>query len=313
MLTRLTDRIWIVKGGKNGRYPYSHSLYIRDGGGVLVDAGSDPAEIERLRTEDGISTVVMTHYHEDHFTFLSRLPDAEVWASAPTPRPSNRSKPCSPCTAAWERMGTPSTGSCSREIPLRPQEGRPPGGRRGGAPLRENAGGRRGRPRPLAGPPVPPFPRRGDPLPRGLRPDGVRPVVRGRAVRDRGFPPLRPPPGGDRGGPVRGLPRGAGPPGPDRGKVEEYLSAIDRRDEALRESSREPRTRAEIIARRLIYGPGRLVVARLRRVVAPLEAPRGDDPPRGGGPPRRRLRPRVAPKERPGPGERLPTTRRRCR
>ncbi len=82
MITRLTDKIWIVEGGKNGRYPYAHSLYVADGGGILVDAGSDPVEIERLRTENGIAAVVMTHYHEDHFTFLPRLPDTPVWSSA---------------------------------------------------------------------------------------------------------------------------------------------------------------------------------------------------------------------------------------
>src|SRR5512140_3190197 len=82
MITRLTDRIWVVEGGKNGRYPYAHSLYIADGGGILVDAGSDPAEIERLRTSSGIAAVVMTHYHEDHFTYLSRLPATPVWSSA---------------------------------------------------------------------------------------------------------------------------------------------------------------------------------------------------------------------------------------
>jgi glyoxylase-like metal-dependent hydrolase (beta-lactamase superfamily II) len=82
MITPLTEKIGIIQGGKNGTYPYAHSLYIADGGGILVDAGSDPAEIERLRKEEGIVAVVMTHYHEDHFTFLSRLPDTPVWSSA---------------------------------------------------------------------------------------------------------------------------------------------------------------------------------------------------------------------------------------
>jgi glyoxylase-like metal-dependent hydrolase (beta-lactamase superfamily II) len=81
LITRLTDKIWIVHGLKNGNYPYSHSLYIKDGG-VLIDAGSDPEEIDRLREGEGIETVVMTHYHEDHFTYLSRMPQAQVWASA---------------------------------------------------------------------------------------------------------------------------------------------------------------------------------------------------------------------------------------
>ncbi|HEX2719805.1 MAG TPA: MBL fold metallo-hydrolase, partial [Candidatus Deferrimicrobium sp.] len=82
MIHRLTDRIRVVEGGKDGRYPYAHSLYVADGGGILVDAGSDPVEIERLRDKEGIATVVMTHYHEDHFTFLSRLPDTPVESSA---------------------------------------------------------------------------------------------------------------------------------------------------------------------------------------------------------------------------------------
>ncbi|GAB4372285.1 MAG: MBL fold metallo-hydrolase [Deltaproteobacteria bacterium] len=83
MIHRLTDRILIVAGGKEGRYPYSHSLYIRDGGGILVDCGSDLAEIRRLREREGLSAILMTHYHEDHFTFLSEFPEVEVWASEP--------------------------------------------------------------------------------------------------------------------------------------------------------------------------------------------------------------------------------------
>jgi hypothetical protein len=45
--------------------------------------------------------------------------------------------------------------------------------------------------------------------------------------------------------------------GPIAAKVEAYLSVIERREEALRDFLREPRTRAEVIARRLVYGPGR--------------------------------------------------------
>jgi glyoxylase-like metal-dependent hydrolase (beta-lactamase superfamily II) len=45
--------------------------------------------------------------------------------------------------------------------------------------------------------------------------------------------------------------------GPIAQKVEAYLAVIERREEALREFLREPRTRGEIIAARLIYGPER--------------------------------------------------------
>jgi glyoxylase-like metal-dependent hydrolase (beta-lactamase superfamily II) len=81
MIRRLTERLWLIEGGKGGRYPYAHSLFLRDGGGVLFDCGSDMEDILRLKKEEGLRVVVMTHYHEDHFLFLHMLPDVEVWAS----------------------------------------------------------------------------------------------------------------------------------------------------------------------------------------------------------------------------------------
>lgn len=81
MIRPLADRILLIEGKKEGRYPYSHSLYLRDGGGVLVDCGSDLDAILRLKEEEGLAAVLMTHYHEDHFLFLHRFPDVEVWAS----------------------------------------------------------------------------------------------------------------------------------------------------------------------------------------------------------------------------------------
>ncbi len=41
------------------------------------------------------------------------------------------------------------------------------------------------------------------------------------------------------------------------GKVEAYLSVIDRREEALREFLGRPRTRKEIVTKRIVYGEGR--------------------------------------------------------
>src|SRR3990170_836565 len=81
MIRRITERLLLVEGGKGGRYPYSHSLYVRDGGGILVDCGSDLEEIRRLREREGLSAILLTHYHEDHFLFLREFPEVEVWAS----------------------------------------------------------------------------------------------------------------------------------------------------------------------------------------------------------------------------------------
>lgn len=45
--------------------------------------------------------------------------------------------------------------------------------------------------------------------------------------------------------------------GPITGKMEAYLSVIDRREKVLRDYLQEPRTRSEIIALRAVYGPAR--------------------------------------------------------
>lgn len=81
MITKLTEKIWIIQGGKIGLSQLSHSLFIREDGGYLIDAGAELAEIERLRKEEGISTVIMSHYHIDHSSYLSALPGTEVWAT----------------------------------------------------------------------------------------------------------------------------------------------------------------------------------------------------------------------------------------
>ncbi len=258
MITRLTDKIRIVEGGKNGRYPYSHSLYIGDGGGFLVDAGSDPAEIERLREAEGISTVVMTHYHEDHFTYLSVLPDAEMWASA-ADAPALES--LETLLARYGVLGTEWEGFYRKlfagKFPFAP--------RKADRTVIDGEELRFGSTRAIAvvAPGHTPghlcllFPDDGilflgdydltdfgpwyGDAPCGI--DEFRRSARrlagigaGTCVVSHEGPCIR---------------------GPIADRMDAYLAVIDRREEALRDYLREPRTREEIIARRLIYGPGR--------------------------------------------------------
>jgi len=255
MITRLTDRIRIVHGLKNGRYPYSHSLYIRDGGGFLIDAGSDPQEIGRLRAEEGISTVVMTHYHEDHFTYLSGIPEVDVWASA-ADAPALESLETllafeaaagTEWEAAYRELLTGKFIFAPRKVARRVTDGETllfgetratavvvPGHSPGHLCLH--------------------FPDDGILFLGDYDLEAFGPwygdascgieSFRRSARRLAGI-------GADscvvsHEGPVHR--------GPIAGKVEEYLSAIDRREAALREFLREPRTREEIIARRLICG-----------------------------------------------------------
>ncbi len=258
MIHRLTDRIWIVEGGKNGQYPYAHSLYIADGGGILVDAGSDPAEIERLRKENGIAAVVMTHYHEDHFTFLPRLPDTPVWSSAED-APALES--LDTLLAMYGVLGTEWDAFYRKlfaeKFPFTP--------RKIGRKIADGEKLRFGDTRAVAvvAPGHTPghlclhFPDDGilflgdydlaafgpwygdapcdiDAFRRSAR--RLAAIAADRCVVSHEGPVHR---------------------GPIADKMLAYLAGIDRREEALRDYVREPRTRAEIIARRLIYGPGR--------------------------------------------------------
>jgi glyoxylase-like metal-dependent hydrolase (beta-lactamase superfamily II) len=258
MITRLTEKIRVVEGGKGGRYPYAHSLYIADGGGILVDAGSDPAEIDRLRTSSGIAAVVMTHYHEDHFTYLSRLPDTPVWSSA-ADAPALESLET---LLAWYGVLGNEWDAFYRKLfaekfPFAPR-----------TVARKIADGEELR-----------F---GDTRAVAIVAPGHTPGHLCLHFPDDGilfigdydlteFGPWY----GDLAGDMEAFRRSArrlagiaadryvvsheGPVhrGPIAEKMSAYLAVIDRREEALRDYLREPRTRAEIIARRLIYGPGR--------------------------------------------------------
>ena len=258
MIHRLTDRIWVVEGGKNGRYPYAHSLYVADGGGYLVDAGSDPEEIERLRRENGIAAVVMTHYHEDHFTFLPRLPDTPVWSSA-ADAPALESLET---LLAWYGVLKTEWDAFYRKLfaekfPFAPRK-----------VARRIADGeelRFGKTRAVAvvAPGHTPghlclhFPDDGilflgdydltafgpwyGDVPCGI--DGFRKsALRLASIAANQYVVSHE-------GPVHRGPIGE--------KMLAYLTVIDRREEALRDYVREPRTRAGIIARRLIYGADR--------------------------------------------------------
>jgi glyoxylase-like metal-dependent hydrolase (beta-lactamase superfamily II) len=258
MIRRLTDRIWVIEGGKEGRYPYAHSLYVADGGGILVDAGSDPFEIERLRKENGIAAVVMTHYHEDHFTFLSRMPETPV-VSSTADAPALESLET---LLAWYGVLGNEWDAFYRKLFAEKFHFGP---RRIARKVSDGEEMRFGDTRAVAvvAPGHTPghlclhFPDDGilflgdydltafGPW-YGDAPCGID-AFRKSALRLAAIAADRYVVSHEE--PVHH--------GPITEKMRAYLDGIDRREEALRGYLREPRTRAEIIARRLIYGPGR--------------------------------------------------------
>lgn len=258
MIRRLAERVLLIEGEKEGRYPHSHSLYLRGGGGVLVDCGSDVGEILRLKEEEGLAAILLTHYHEDHFLFLNRFPDVEVWASEGD----------APALESFDLLldwyGVSGTGQepffrdlLSGKFSFRP--------RRVARRLADREPVRLGKTEvvPIIAPGHTPghlclfFPSEGilfladydlsafGPW-YGDKPGGIEQFRRSaRMLAEVGAPvnvvshehPVH--------------------EGSIAAKVEAYLSVIERREEALREFLRRPRTQGEIVARRIVYGEGR--------------------------------------------------------
>jgi glyoxylase-like metal-dependent hydrolase (beta-lactamase superfamily II) len=72
----INDRVRLITGPVDSRFPYANAFFVDDEVRTLVDAGCDEAEIEKLGRVDRI---VCTHYHLDHIRKVWRFPDAELW------------------------------------------------------------------------------------------------------------------------------------------------------------------------------------------------------------------------------------------
>ena len=55
--------IYFVKGERNGKIPYSHSLLLAD---HLIDTGISRKHIRKMKKEFQIKNVIFSHWHEDH-------------------------------------------------------------------------------------------------------------------------------------------------------------------------------------------------------------------------------------------------------
>lgn len=58
--------VYFVESENRGRYPYSHSLFLKGDTGLLVDTGAGPV-LKKLPSRP--DRVVLSHYHRDHVTF----------------------------------------------------------------------------------------------------------------------------------------------------------------------------------------------------------------------------------------------------
>lgn len=70
-----------VPGINQGRYPVCHSVYV-EGAGVLIDPASDRERLKRLRDEEGVKAVWLSHWHEDHIAHLDLFEDVPLLMAA---------------------------------------------------------------------------------------------------------------------------------------------------------------------------------------------------------------------------------------
>ncbi len=66
--------VWFIPGDNNGKYPFCHSVYIQ-GAGILIDPASNKERLKELRKKPGIEEIWLSHWHEDHFMYLSMFDD----------------------------------------------------------------------------------------------------------------------------------------------------------------------------------------------------------------------------------------------
>ncbi|MEE9377690.1 MAG: MBL fold metallo-hydrolase [Candidatus Lokiarchaeia archaeon] len=69
-------KINFIKGAREGKYPYSHSLLIED---FLIDTGISSRLLRKLKRLYPINNVLLSHWHEDHTSGNRLLPNAKFF------------------------------------------------------------------------------------------------------------------------------------------------------------------------------------------------------------------------------------------
>ncbi len=82
MKDRQMGRLRFISGEKHGKYPFNHSVYIqgRDAR-IVIDPACSLEKLTRLRNQEGVDMVWLSHWHEDHFHYMYLFDRAPVWIS----------------------------------------------------------------------------------------------------------------------------------------------------------------------------------------------------------------------------------------
>ncbi|MFW9821068.1 MAG: MBL fold metallo-hydrolase [Candidatus Thorarchaeota archaeon] len=75
-ITEEFSKINFIKGARDGKYPYSHSLLIGD---FLIDTGISSRLLRKLKRIYPINNVLISHWHEDHTSGNRLLPNSKFY------------------------------------------------------------------------------------------------------------------------------------------------------------------------------------------------------------------------------------------
>jgi glyoxylase-like metal-dependent hydrolase (beta-lactamase superfamily II) len=74
--------IKFLRGRRQGRYPYCHSIIIEDEALAVIDPSADKEHCRHLAQSSRLSAVFVSHFHEDHQKYLFYFPETVIWAPA---------------------------------------------------------------------------------------------------------------------------------------------------------------------------------------------------------------------------------------
>ncbi len=79
-MKQLTDHIFFIEAESRGRYPYSHSLYVKDAVSLIIDPACREDLMQDLGSRGAADMILNTHYHEDHRTYNYCFNGAALYA-----------------------------------------------------------------------------------------------------------------------------------------------------------------------------------------------------------------------------------------
>ncbi len=82
LVNALTEKSWdnvrVIRGEKNGRFPYCNTILITDEVNAVIDPGAGEKTLEKLLSNYRVDLVINSHYHFDHIQFNYLFTDAKI-------------------------------------------------------------------------------------------------------------------------------------------------------------------------------------------------------------------------------------------